>query len=194
MTNQFIRSLESESEQSRQSLQEELLELLLDEEEVYPWDPTSLEAEAYFSEIEAEFSLIDALDEAEMTNQADLLFSNIGRCWSSVNHPKIPRFLLHEFAQLVPLKWLETITTQAELLATKNLSRVTQLVECVKPLWTNWMADDLEVFARPLTYAMGGEYNIKPKFWQELSEIEQIRLSMSIAQKVFNQLTPKKEE
>ena len=192
MTNQSIPPLDSE--ESLQSLHEELLDLLLDTEEVYPWDTTSLEAEDYFSEIEAEFSLMDALDEAEITAQADLLFSNIDCCWSSVDSLNISASLLKKFGQLVPLTWLETITTQAQLLATENVSQLTQLVECVRPLWTNWTEDDLQVFARPLAYAMRGETDIKPDSWQELSEIEQIRFSMFIAQEVLNELTPEQAQ
>lgn len=181
-----------DSEDSFNSVTEELLEILLDAEESYPWDLTSPEAEAYFSKIEAEFSLFDALDDAEITVQTNTLFSHLDECWSSVDNSDIKTSLFKKFGQLVPQSWLETITTQAERLATENMSQLTQLVECVRPLWKNWTEDDLQVFARPLAYSMRGETSIKQTSWQDLSEIEQIRLSMAIAQEVLREMTPER--
>ncbi|ACK66045.1 conserved hypothetical protein [Rippkaea orientalis PCC 8801] len=174
-----------DSEDSLKSFNEELLDLLLDVDEAYPWDTTTPDAEDYFNQIESEFSLLEALEESEIKTQADILFSHLDRCWSSGNTPNLRDSLVRKFEALVPSSCLETIIDQAEQLAMENVSQLTELVECVKPLWTNWTEDDLEVFARPLAYSMRGETHIKQDAWQELSEIEQIRFTMFIAQEIL---------
>ncbi|MEA5536266.1 hypothetical protein [Crocosphaera sp. XPORK-15E] len=180
----------SSTEDNLNSLTEELLDALLEVEETYPWDPSSPEAEAYFSNLEAEFPLIDAFDEAEITAQADTFFSHLHQSWESVDQTSFTQTLWEKFGQMIPKAWLETIITQAEQLASENISQLNQLVECVKPLWTNWTEEDLQVFARPLAQAMRGETKVKQNNWQDLSEIEQIRFTMTIAKEVLCEIPP----
>ncbi|MEA5509986.1 hypothetical protein VB715_09440 [Crocosphaera sp. UHCC 0190] len=179
---------------SLQPLTEELLDALLEVEETYPWDPTTPEAEAYFSHLEGEFPLIDAFDEAEITAQADTFFSHLHQAWESVDQTSFTQSLLEKFGQMIPKAWLETIIIQAEQLASENISQLNQLVECVKPLWTNWTEEDLQVFARPLAQAMRGETKVKQDNWQDLSEIEQIRFTMAIAKEVLCEIPPQQNQ
>ncbi|GBF78715.1 hypothetical protein [Aphanothece sacrum] len=170
-------------------LTENLLDVLLETEDSYNWDPTNPDAEAYFQQLEAEFPLVNTLDDLEIEEQADMFFSRLNDCWSSVDNSDMKTSLKERFGQFVPDSWLETIVNKAQALLRQNLSQLNQLVECVKPLWSAWTEEDLEVFARPLAYAMRGRTIIKQGDWQELSEIEQIRFSMVIAQEVINELT-----
>jgi hypothetical protein len=68
------------------------------------------------------------------------------------------------------------------------------LVQCVKPLLSGWSDDDLQVFARPLAYAMRGnnvssiDQLISKNSWENLSQLEQISLSMAIAQYTLTEL------
>jgi hypothetical protein len=175
-------------------LAENLLDVLLETEDSYNWDPTNSDAEAYFQQLEAEFPLVDTLDDLEIEEQADMFFSRLNDCWSSVDDSDRKTSLKQKFAQFVPDSWLETIINEAQALVRHNVSQFNQLVECVKPLWNTWTEEDLEVFARPLAYAMRGQTSIKQGNWQEMSEIEQIRLSMVIAQEVLNELTPEQPQ
>ncbi|MGB5595758.1 MAG: hypothetical protein WBM62_17220 [Crocosphaera sp.] len=184
MTNNNLSSLISED--NSQTLKEELLELLLNGEESYPWDVTTPEAEEYFNALEAEFSVFDGLDETEITAQADSFFTHLNQTWESVDNNKLTNPLLEKFSQMVPRTWLETIIKQAEKLANDNLSQLNQLVECVKPLWKDWTEEDLRVFARPLAYAMRGENQVKQENWENLSEIDQIRFTMFIAKEILS--------
>jgi hypothetical protein len=192
MTNQHPSLLKFDN--SLNPLTEDFLDVLLETEESYPWDPTNPESEAYFQELEAEFPLVDTLDDLEIEEQADRFFSRLNECWSSADNSNLRTSLKEKFGQLVPDSWLETIIKEAQQLVRQNASQLNKLVECVKPLWNSWTDEDLEVFARPLAYTMRGKTIIKQASWQELSEIEQIRLSMAIAQEVLNELTPEQPQ
>ena len=77
---------------------------------------------------------------------------------------------------------LDKIIDKAQEIVYLNLSPLEQLIQCVKPLLSNWSEDDLHIFARPLVYQMRGTTEFKQAPWDELSEIDQVRLTMKIAQ------------
>ncbi len=173
------------------ALTEDFLEVLLEVEDNYnyPWDITDSHTEAYFTELEDQFSLMESLPEAEIVPPADRFFSQLHQRWSTVDASRVRTSLFRKFGQMVPPTWLETIVEQAHQLAANNFSQLEQqLVECVKPLWGNWVEADLVQFARPLAHAMRGETSIKQAPWQQLSEIQQIRLSMAIAKEAIGEL------
>ncbi len=95
--------------------------------------------------------------------------------------------LLDRFAAYVPTDWLEAIAHRAKAVVSEELSPIQQLIECVKPLLTQWSEDDLQVFARPLVYAMRGAVETKQAPWEELSEIERVRLTLMIAQEAIRE-------
>lgn len=180
----------SVSEENLSSLTDELLDTLLEVDQTYPWNPTHPETEAYFNQLEAEFPLMDAFDESEITAQADTFFSQLNQSWESVDDPHHAQSLWEKFGQTLPRSWFETMVNQAEQLAKANTSQLHQLVECVKPLWQNWTDEDLQVFARPLAHAMRGKTQVKQEAWQNLSEIERIRFTMMIAKALLDEFTP----
>ncbi|MEM8777760.1 MAG: hypothetical protein AAGF26_02575 [Cyanobacteria bacterium P01_G01_bin.49] len=182
------------SEETLSSLTDELLDALLEVEETYPWDPSDPEAENYFNNLETEFPLIDALDEAEIAEQADTFFSHLHQSWESSDNKSLTQAISEKFGKLMSKNRLETIITQAKQLRNQNISQLDQLVECVKPLWTNWTEEDLQVFARPFAHAMRGDTQVKQRDWQELSEIEQIRFTMAIAKEVLEEFTPQQSQ
>jgi hypothetical protein len=68
------------------SLEEELLAVFTEEQEPeYPGNPGDPEAEAYFSAIEAEFSLFNGLNSHEIYSQAESFLSCLRQFWDSVN-------------------------------------------------------------------------------------------------------------
>ncbi|HEY9835551.1 MAG TPA: hypothetical protein V6D27_01430, partial [Vampirovibrionales bacterium] len=66
-------------------LELELLELLDQVEVPYPWNPTGIETEAYFSTVEAEISPLWLTDEAEFAPQAQTAIAAFERLWAT--HP-----------------------------------------------------------------------------------------------------------
>jgi hypothetical protein len=206
MSSQPIQYLE-EREESLIGLQGELLEaLLLSEEEVYPWNPAEPEAETFFAELERGF-LLDCFQEEEEVNIASqALFERLHKCWDKVSSEEssvvsasdsLSKSLFERFGQRVPTAWLETISNIALEVVHSNLSAAQQMVQCIKPLLSNWHEEDLLVLARPVAYAMRGNLqpaqeeipNVVPTVdWNSLSQKEQISLSLVVAQAALTQL------
>jgi hypothetical protein len=186
MTEQPMR--QSQPQSSLDLCTGDFLEVLLQEETCYPWNPADPETETYFEQIEQNFSLIDAFDSEEITAQADRFYSCLEQCWESATTSHLKQSIAGKFGQFVPSVWLDAIAEQATQIISENLSQLDRLVMCVRPLLSNWGDEDLEVFARPLVYAMRGETSIKQAPWEELSEIERVRFSLKIAQEALHHL------
>lgn len=180
-------------------IQGELLEALLQpEEDFYPWNPAEPEAEEYFAELERGFLLSNWQDdEIKLASQA--FFNQLHNTCNQLVLSATDRLkisLSQRFADFVPQSWLDAITSRAEQIFSANLSLAEQLVLCVKPLLPNWAEEDLFVFARPLANAMRGidsaeeelPNGIRQREWTELSQIEQVRLSLTIAHSALLQL------
>jgi hypothetical protein len=171
-------------------VREELLELILQEEVIYPWNPAEPEAEAYFAGLEQEFVPLEESDLEAITPQAEHFFSQLGNCWSSWETTMVRKSLFKRFGECVPHDWLEAIATQAREIFSTALSPADQLVQCVKPLLSDWAEEDLYVFARPVALAMRSSFQPTPEItnWEQLSPIEQARYTMNIAQYALMQL------
>lgn len=174
--------------------QTELLEALLPtDEDCYPWNYFEPEAEAYLSEMEAGFCLDSCLEEREISDHSQALFNHLHQCWKSLVSSATENLklsLAQRFAR-VPHAWLEAIASQAQAVCQKNSSLADQLVSCVKPLLPNWSEEDLLILARPWAYAMRGNpamMGVRPVEWEELSQMEQARLSLAIAHSALIQL------
>jgi hypothetical protein len=180
---------------------QELVQLLMQpQDSTYPWNPLAAESEAYLVELEQAFSLEDW--SAEEISRCDRSFFNQLDQLRSQYVPGLPvhhlqAALAGKFATRAPQAWLEAIAAKASELVGGNLSLPDRLVYCVQQLLPNWAEDDLEVLARPLAFAMRGVEaqaidltlgNIRSIDWQELSELEQARLSLAIARYAIAQL------
>lgn len=190
------------------SVQGELLEALLQpEEDFYPWNPTEPEAEAYFAELEREFLLDQWLEQEEITQASESLFNHFHQLWNSpieVEEARLSESLSQQFAALMPQAWIEAIAYKAQQVFQTNISLADQLVQCVKPLLPNWAEDDLFVLARPLAYAMRSTCQsgkdlpngVQSTDWMELSSMEQVRLSLTVAHSALVQLqqSPENQE
>ncbi len=181
--------------------QGELLEVLLQlGDDYYPWNPAEPEAEMYFAELEREFALWDGQDEAQFESASQGLFDQLHQCWASVSvsvDNTLSQSLGQRFASFVPEAWLEAIANRARTVVLNNLSLADQLVLCVKPLLPSWTDEDLLVLARPLAYAMrGAAAPNRSAEWTELSQMEQVRLSLAVAHSALAQLknTPENRE
>jgi hypothetical protein len=197
MTSQPLHS--EESSESLVPVAGEFLEALLETEDPrYPWNPADPEAEAYFEALEKKFGLLEGVEADEIASQANLLFAQLHQCWDALNTQRKAGELSfgQQFRGILPVTWLETICQKAEQVIETNLSPIDQLVACVQPLLSNWAQEDLQVFARPFAYVnvMRGSQDIKQAPWDELSEIEKIRLSLQVAQEVLLQLQANKRQ
>ncbi len=190
MSNQDISSKLTEDAFSQ--MQAELLSLILQPEDTnYPWNPADLGTEAFFTALEQQFELEEWSDE-EISVRSLRLFTSLNSCWeqaSSATTDTLTASLLDKFGARVPQAWLEAIAQKAQAVISSNLSVAQKLVQCVQQQLPNWGEEDLIVFSRPLAYAMRGENNpvestlnaIPERDWSELSDVEQVRLSMAIA-------------
>lgn len=184
---EFLEALLEENQSySRNSSEEEIVDP--EKDGIYPWNPLSREADNYFCLSEEDINITESIDSQDLAENANNFFSHLNQCWESESYSKVKESLWQEFGNIIPEEVLETIASQAEEIFTTNISRLQQLVECVKPILSNWGEEDLQVFARPLAYAMRGKQKIKKAPWAELSPIEQARLSMKIAQYALMEL------
>ncbi|MCA1994303.1 MAG: hypothetical protein LDL41_19985 [Coleofasciculus sp. S288] len=185
-------------EDALSSVQGDLLELLLQpEEDVYPWNPAELETEAYFAELERGFFLSDWQTEEEIGGEAQTFFKRLHQCWESPVSSAIDTLkesLSQQFTR-VPQTWLEMIADKAQQVFSPDLSLADQLVLCVQPLFPNWIEDDLLVLARRWAFAMRGPEVDAEKNpgvglieWTELSQMEQVRLSLAAAHSALVEL------
>ncbi|MDY6786004.1 MAG: hypothetical protein SW833_26230 [Cyanobacteriota bacterium] len=179
------RSTNGKGYESRvQDIRQELLELIVQEDEVYPWNPADSETEAYFARLERELG-VEESDVEAIYNQSESFLGQLHRCWSSEDRSVASVSLVERFGDCVPHDWLEAIALRARSLLSSSLSPTDQLVQCVKPLLENWAEADLYVFARPLAQAMRSGSSMETETaipnWEQLSQVEQARYTMKIA-------------
>ncbi len=168
----------------RDRLEAELLAAILSDR-CYPWEPSAPSAADYFEERDADFDLSD-WSETEVTERASHLFAQLDRCWTAPD--TVPPALWAQFGERVPRAWLATIAERARELACENRSALEQLVACARPVLTGWADEDLQVFARPLAYAMRGERDrsvLSDKAWADLSTTERARCALEIAERAL---------
>jgi hypothetical protein len=175
-----------------ENLQEGLLEALLDldQDETYPWSLLAPETDDYFAAIANEFVLIEETD-ITLDYKASSFFNQLHQQWSNLESSSplsLREDLLQKFTDFLPKTLINEIIEQAEKLTQQNLNQLNQVVECVKPLWNSWTTEDLQVFARPVVYAMRDKTAETKAPWEELTEFEQIRLTMTVAQEVIARL------
>ncbi len=180
----------------------ELLDAIFQEEDIYPWNPTTPEAEAYFADSERDFSLTNSLDSTEIESLAETFFSHLNQCWNSSASSRLQESLAVKFGQLVPEDLRSQVIARAEEICTAPISLMNQLLQCVQPLLANWGEEDLEVFARPLVYAMRSSparvTEIEKKFvpqapWNQLSQIQKARCTIAMAHFALLQLQGEQE-
>jgi len=176
----------------------ELLQLILNDEISYPWNPTELGADAYFAELEQEV-VATGWTVDELDTHAQRLATALDQAWSTLTPAvavkealarSVNVELFQKFIAQVPQHLLEGIVRSAQQIFPTQLSLSDQLVQCVQSVLPEWGAEDLQVLARPFAYAMRGEEtnmleaalrSVRCAAWTELSGIEQARLSLAIA-------------
>jgi hypothetical protein len=167
----------------------ELLRQILQDKELYLWNPASPAAASYFADLEQE--VVDAgWTAAELTEQGQIFAAHMEQIWATVPATDAAADRFQRFATQMPQQLLDSIVQRAQQVVATNLSLADQLVQCVQESLPNWDADDLQVLARPFAYAMRGSESenldsvlksVRSAEWDELSSIEQARLSLAVA-------------
>lgn len=147
----------------------------------YPWNPA--EGEDFFNRLEPS-GLLTGLDGAEVEGRSVDFYSKLDQVWAR----DLQTTLARKFAT-VPQALLAAIARQAQQVAQNGASLAEQLVDCVQSALPTWAQEDLQVFARPLAYAMRGNESTAPtKDWEQLSEAERAKLMLSIARYAIHQV------
>ena len=167
----------------------ELVDDLLLHDSIYPWDVKESETEEYINNLETQFS--DNWTNQELENKAQSFFSRLNQCWDTNLNCNINNVLSQQFGSLIPHNLLENISVEINKVIALNINPMERLIQCVKPLLSGWSEVDLQVFARPLVYAMRGDFEpekdivnslMENKKWQDLSEVEKAKVTLAIAQ------------
>lgn len=176
----------------------ELLHRLICLPDAYPWEPQDPATESYYAALEAE------LPEDFSADNRETFWSLLDAQWQKFDQPLNPAAsavaLLEQF-QSFPRQLLADIAARATQLA-QNLTQeagaeaavatttlADHLVQCVQQAFPNWSVDDLYVLARPYAYAMRSTTAAPTPEgdWEQLSELEQVRLSLAVAKAALEQ-------
>ncbi|TRU22807.1 MAG: hypothetical protein EWV92_16490 [Microcystis aeruginosa Ma_MB_S_20031200_S102] len=174
-----------------EQITEELLAILIEEEDTYPWDVTAVESHDPLDVTETPFSLCEGLEATAIAAQAHRFFDSLHQKFPTVSLSSQSK-ILDKFASLLPAEHLNRLVESAENLVNSQLDNFDRLVVCLSSLFPQWSSEDLQVFARPYAYTMRNgqsKTTIDTEDWQSLSEIEQIRRSAAIASQIFRDLS-----
>jgi hypothetical protein len=98
----------------------------------------------------------------------------------------------------MPQNLLNQLAANVQTAAQSGNALIDQLVASAQTVLSGWEADDLQVMARPPAMAMrGGQeeildvtlQSIRQVDWEELSEVEQARLSLVVARYALGELS-----
>lgn len=181
----------------------ELLQVVLDDADAsYPWNPADPAASSYFEQLEQEVAAgwpADALDPhvQALSTQFDQLWAAVDAAQPVLTTVAFSSGLFQRFADRMPQGLLERLVQQAQMAIASSNSLADQLVASVRDVLPEWGDDDLYVLARPFAYAMrdksendlleGALRSVRSEAWEDLSSIEQARLSLAIARHVIDQ-------
>ena len=191
----------------------EFMQLILEqpsdlEDLSYPYNPADPAADAYFDALEQEVLAL-GWSEADLMAEGKILSRHIDQLWVDLatsemsTAASITEELSKRFSARVPQQILDGIVQKARQVFNQNLSLSDQLVQCVQGYLPVWGVEDLQVFARPLAYAMRAPeaesldstlQTIRPADWQELSDVEQARLSLAIARYAIAQVATEADQ
>lgn len=188
----------------------ELLQVVLDNADAsYPWNPADPAASSYFEQLEQEVAAgwpTDMLDSyaQSLSTQLDQLWATVDAAQNAAQNAAQPVLttasfsgLFQRFADRMPQGLLERLVQQAQMAIASSSSLADQLVASVRDVLPDWGDDDLYVLARPFAYAMrdkdendlleGALRSVRSEAWEDLSSIEQARLSLAIARHIIDQ-------
>ena len=197
MGNIMVQEKDSSSRSNQIRAELELLYSILDQERSYPWNPSAPETDAYFTDLEADWQALN-LSVEEATAGWKTFSTQLEQLWSETSTPpSLQTVLTEKFSGRIPQSLLQEIAQRAQQVIAAGRPLADQLVHCVEDMMSNWDAADIQVMARPFALAMrdgqGEILNVtlsalESREWTELSDIEQLRLSLAIARYAIAQL------
>ena len=143
----------------------------------------------------------------ELSTSTDNFYQNLDTIWDQVavlenNSSKNTVNYLQEVLQnafsVIPRGLLTAIAQKATKVSILEQSASEKLVECVQALLPSWEVDDLLVLARPFAYAMRSSEphtltslirDFEERDWANLSEIEQAKITLAIADYALQHLS-----
>lgn len=181
----------------------DLLAAILHPEPAYPWQPLAPEAEEYLASLETEFDALANDDlstaiaagwqtlAAQITTQMDAA-QTATQTAASRGQTVATSVLeqLRQFQGRLPGELLQNLANSATTLVRSGQPLIDQLVQCASNILPDWDIDDLSVLARPLAYSLRDgrgeivELNLRAipaNAWDSLSDLEQARLTLTIA-------------
>jgi hypothetical protein len=173
---------------AQQQAQLDLLYSVLGSPQNLPWHPYSPATAQYFDQLEQ--TVADELgDDLEIASQWSQVSALATALWESSENNLLTT-LTQKFGTRMPQALLTRLTAQVQAAANSGQALMDQLVTSTQAVITDFAVEDLQVMARPMAMAMrSGEtetvdavvQSIRTADWEDLSEMEQARLSLAIA-------------
>lgn len=168
----------------------------------YPWDVTAPDSEQFFAQLERD-SLFIGWESNEINTRSNAFFSRLDTLWATTS---LQVTLTQQFGVRMPQPLLNAIAHRAQQVVATSRSLSDQLVQCAQAALNNLSdlaEDDLHVLARPLAFSMRSVnsqsttestlQSVRMAAWEELSELEQARLSLAIASYALSSLETQEE-
>lgn len=179
---------------AQQQAEQDLLHSVLSPAPSYPWDAYSQTTAEYLNQFEQDAA--DLWDDDAIASQWSQVSTLAASLWAGAAD-RLLATLTQKFGARMPQPLLAQLSSQAQSAANSGQALMDQLIISAQAALTGWDAGDLQVMARPLSLAMrSGDadavdavvQSIRPADWEELTEIEQARLSLAIARYALAEL------
>ncbi|MGF1523934.1 MAG: hypothetical protein ACFBSF_16575 [Leptolyngbyaceae cyanobacterium] len=179
----------------QQQIELEMLHSVLDDDASYLWNPSDPTSTVYLDKLEDAFAAGDLSGDifksqwSRISQQAEQLWGN--------QSSTLAISLIQQFESRMPAQLIAQIAAKAQEVSDGGLALVDQLVDCVQVVVSGWEVDDLQVMARPLAMAMRdsrGEIldialrSVRQTDWDNLSDLEQARLTLAIARHALDEI------
>ncbi|MEO1299986.1 MAG: hypothetical protein AAFW75_30290 [Cyanobacteria bacterium J06636_16] len=185
----------------QQQIELEMLHSVLDDDASYLWNPSDPANTAYLDNLEDAFAAGD-LSEDTFKSQWSRVSQQAEQLWN--NQPSaLAAALIQRFESRMPTQLIAQLAAKAQAVSSSGLAMADQLVDCVQAVVTGWEVDDLQVMARPLAMAMRdsrGEIldvalrSVRQTDWNNLSDLEQARLTLAIARHALDEIAKETAE
>lgn len=178
---------------AQQQAQLDLLHSVLGGDASLPWDHYSPATAQYLEQLEQDAAMSD---EIEIDSQWSRVEALAAALWEAPA-TNLLAALTQKFGTRMPQQLLAQMASQAQSAAASGQALIDQLVSTAQAAVTDLMAEDLQVMARPMAMAMrSGEAgtvdevvaSVRSAEWDNLSEMEQARLSLAIARYALAEL------
>ncbi len=193
---------------SFENIEQDFLSNLLLSNNSCPWNLIDAEAAAQSPDLLAETSYEFQDLDPVLSAGAQSFFAKLDTFWqdklskSDSLNSALLQDLVHQFGVKIPRSILAEIAQKAHQTLAQSKAEVDAAILCVQGLLPQWSLEDLQVFNRPLAYAMRSpQQGIKPvlhtlqtNHWDELSEFDQARVYLAIAHYALGRIDVSNQE